>query len=207
MPGIVVFFARPADIDGRRPKSRAGRGMSRRLCVRLPELAAQAAELSALHLKDEANRFGLGQLEGARAGAYAVADLLLAELARRGIRPTAATTAEPNCAPLSDWRHHGCLRDGRPSWAQRRSGCPRFGARCCIFVRATVSRGPGRGDPAQYGAEIRRVPGTYDDAVRSAAAEAARPGLVHRLRHVLAGLYRDAAADDAGLSADGRRGA
>jgi diaminopropionate ammonia-lyase len=44
-----------------------------------------------------------------------------------------------------------------------------------IFVHETVSQG--RVDAiARYGAEVRRVPGTYDDAVREAARQAAAHG-------------------------------
>ena len=46
-------------------------------------------------------------------------------------------------------------------------GAERFGARCVIFVHETVSQGR-RDAIAKYGAEIRVVPGTYDDAVRAA---------------------------------------
>ena len=57
----------------------------------LPAIAA-AAGLGALRLKDEAGRFGLGSFK-ALGGAYAVAELLADELARRGVAP-AATSAE-----------------------------------------------------------------------------------------------------------------
>jgi len=57
----------------------------------LPEIAA-AAGLGVLRLKDEAGRFGLGSFK-ALGGAYAVAELLAGELARRGVAP-AATSAE-----------------------------------------------------------------------------------------------------------------
>jgi diaminopropionate ammonia-lyase len=54
-------------------------------------------------------------------------------------------------------------------------GAQRFGCRCVIFVHATVSQG--RIDAiARYGAEIRVVPGNYDDAVREAASVAAAEG-------------------------------
>jgi diaminopropionate ammonia-lyase len=46
-------------------------------------------------------------------------------------------------------------------------GAQRFGARCVIFVHETVSQGR-RDAIARYGAEIRVVPVTYDDAVRAA---------------------------------------
>lgn len=50
-----------------------------------------------------------------------------------------------------------------------------FGCRCVIYVHETVSEGRCRAIAA-FGAEVRRVPGTYDDAVRRAAADAAAHG-------------------------------
>src|SRR3954464_5419673 len=55
----------------------------------LPELAAEAG-LGALYLKDESERFGLGSFK-ALGGAYAVGDVLLTELARRGIARSGTT--------------------------------------------------------------------------------------------------------------------
>jgi diaminopropionate ammonia-lyase len=86
-------------------------------------------------------------------------------------------------------------------------GAQRFHCRCVIFVHATVSQS--RVDAiAHYGAEVRRVPGTYDDAVREAArqAEAAGwfiisdtswPGYTEVPRSVMQGyrLMADEAAD------------
>jgi diaminopropionate ammonia-lyase len=54
-------------------------------------------------------------------------------------------------------------------------GAKRFGARCVIFVHETVSQGR-RDAIAAHGAEIRVVPGTYDDAVRAAQHTAEREG-------------------------------
>jgi len=140
----------------------------------LPELAA-AAGIGALHYKDEGGRFGLGSFK-ALGGAYAVGRLLVAELARRGVA---------NAARMSDLEKglHAdaareitvtCATDGNHgrsvAWGARR-----FGARCVIFVHEGVSQGR-RDSIAAFGAEIRVVPGTYDDAVREAAATAERDG-------------------------------
>ena len=54
-------------------------------------------------------------------------------------------------------------------------GAQRFGVGCCIFVHATVSAGRVAAIAA-YGAEVRRVAGTYDDAVGEAAVVARREG-------------------------------
>ncbi|HET8995927.1 MAG TPA: pyridoxal-phosphate dependent enzyme, partial [Acetobacteraceae bacterium] len=140
----------------------------------LPRLAAGAG-LAGLRLKDESGRFGLGSFK-ALGGAYAVAMLLLNELARTGVA-AAASTAE-----LTAGTHRAatqgmtvtCATDGNHGRAVA-WGAQRFGARCVIFVHATVSQN--RVDAiARYGAEVRRVPGTYDDAVREAARQAEANG-------------------------------
>jgi diaminopropionate ammonia-lyase len=50
-------------------------------------------------------------------------------------------------------------------------GAQTFGCRCVIYVHGTVSEGRCRAIAA-YGAEVRRVEGTFDDAVRRAVADA-----------------------------------
>ncbi len=135
----------------------------------LPALARQA-KLATLRLKDEATRFGLGSFK-ALGGAYAVAMLLLNHLARTGVAP-AATTGELAAGAYraaTEAVTVTCATDGNHGRAVA-WGAQRFHARCVIFVHATVSQA--RADAiASYGAEIRRVPGTYDDAVREAARQ------------------------------------
>jgi diaminopropionate ammonia-lyase len=102
-----------------------------------------------IFLKDEASRFGLGSFK-ALGGAYAVA-----------------------CAP-PDAKVVTCATDGNHGRAVA-WGAQRFNRRCIIFVHETVSQG--RIDAiVRYGAEVRRVPGTYDDAVREAARQAEAHG-------------------------------
>ena len=118
----------------------------------LPAIA-QRAGVTAVRLKDEAERFGLGSFK-ALGGAYAVARLL------RGRAPRAVTVT---CA--TDGNHGRAV-----AW-----GAQRFGCRCVIFIHQAVS--PGRAEAiARYGAEVQRVAGTYDDAVREAARVAAAEG-------------------------------
>jgi diaminopropionate ammonia-lyase len=147
----------------------------------LPEIARDAG-VAVLRLKDEAGRFGLGSFK-ALGGAYAIA-------AR--YRDSGATVC---CA--TDGNHGRAV-----AW-----GAQRFGCRCVIFVHETVSQG--RVDAiAAYGAEVRRVPGTYDDAVRAASRAAEEhgwfvvsdtswPGYVDVPRDVMQGyrLMADEAAD------------
>jgi diaminopropionate ammonia-lyase len=128
-----------------------------------------------VRLKDEAGRFGLGSFK-ALGGAYAVANVLLAALARAG------TTA--GSADLAGGRHAEVTRaitvtsatDGNHgravAWAASRLHC-----RCVIYLHATVSAGR-EAAIAALGAEIRRVPGTYDDAVRACARDAEAAGWI-----------------------------
>jgi diaminopropionate ammonia-lyase len=128
-----------------------------------------------IRLKDESSRFGLGSFK-ALGGAYAVLVLLTGELARRDIAAAAGS------ADLSTGRYAEATRaititsatDGNHgravAWAAARFHC-----RCVIYLHATVSTGR-EAAIAAFGAEIRRVPGTYDDAVRACAADAEREG-------------------------------
>jgi diaminopropionate ammonia-lyase len=136
---------------------------------------AAAAHLGAVRIKDEGGRFGLGSFK-ALGGAYAVAQLLAGELARRGVaaHATSADLASGRFAAATGEITVTCATDGNHgrsvAW-----GAQRFGCRCVIFVHETVSQG--RVDAiAAYGAEVRRVPGTYDDAVRACAEVAAANG-------------------------------
>lgn len=120
----------------------------------LPSVAADAV-VAAVRLKDEAGRFGLGSFKPLGA-AYAVAKLL----ASRGGAPTTIACA-------TDGNHGRAV-----AWAARR-----FGAECVVLVHAAVSEA--RADAiARFGAEVRRVPGTYDDAVREVARLAAEQGWI-----------------------------
>jgi len=121
----------------------------------LPDWAAEA-DVAAIRMKDEASRFGLGSFKSL-GGAYAVANLV------RDARAKAAGPITVTCA--TDGNHGRSV-----AW-----GACRFGCRCVIFVHETVSQW--RVDAiAAYGAEIRRVRGTYDDAVRACAAQAEAAG-------------------------------
>ena len=140
----------------------------------LPRIAHDAG-IAAINLKDESGRFGLGSFK-ALGGAYAVAGVLSAELARRGAALSATTSDLFAGRYAADTQSItvACATDGNHgrsvAW-----GAQRFGAACAIFVHQSVSQG--RIDAiARYGAAIHVVPGTYDDAVRAAADEAARHG-------------------------------
>ncbi len=128
-----------------------------------------------VRLKDEAGRFGLGSFK-ALGGAYAAASLLAGELARRGIAASAdstglasgrfaETTRSLTLTAATDGNHGRAV-----AWAASRFYC-----RCVIYVHAAVSSGRAEAIAA-YGTEIRRIPGTYDDAVRACAHDAAAEG-------------------------------
>ncbi len=171
-PGMVVLPDR--GFRRARDEIRSWPGYARTALHDLPGIAAQAG-VAAVRLKDESTRFGLGSFK-ALGGAYAAAQALIAELARRGVAPN-ATSADLVAGTYLDTTRDitvTCATDGNHgrsvAW-----GAQRFGCRCVIYVHATVSQG--RVDAiARYGAEVRRVPGTYDDAVRQAARDAEANG-------------------------------
>jgi len=137
--------------------------------------AARVADVASVSIKDEGERFGLGSFK-ALGGAYAVAQVLGDELARRG-QANVVVLADMEAGRYADVTRTitmTCATDGNHgrsvAW-----GAQRFHCRCVIFVHETVSQG--RIDAiARYGAEVRRVPGTYDDAVRAAAQAATEHG-------------------------------
>ena len=141
--------------------------------VDLPAVAASLG-LGVVRAKDEAGRFGLGSFK-ALGGAYAVFGAVADALSKRGLVGVSATA-------LAGGLHRAevagltvtCATDGNHgrsvAW-----GAQRFGCRCVIFVHPGVST-VRRDAMAAFGADVREVPGTYDDSVREAAATAARDG-------------------------------
>lgn len=123
--------------------------------VALPGTAAQLG-IAKLWYKDERGRFGLKSFK-ALGGAYAVRRVLERN---PGVPPQDITVT---CA--TDGNHGRSV-----AW-----GAQLFGCKCTIFIHETVSEGRGAAI-ARYGADVVRVKGNYDDAVRHAAASAARNG-------------------------------
>ncbi|WP_246522371.1 diaminopropionate ammonia-lyase [Neoroseomonas terrae] len=167
-PGVVVL----PDSGFRRAQEEIASwpGHAQTPLVELPDVAV-AARVGAVAYKHEATRFGLGSFK-ALGGAYAVMRLLQAELAKRGVA-NAATAAELMEGKYKDATKAitvCCATDGNHgrsvAW-----GAKLFGAACVIFVHEHVSQGR-RDAIAKYGAEIRVVPGNYDDAVREAQKQA-----------------------------------
>ncbi|GAB4519830.1 MAG: diaminopropionate ammonia-lyase [Roseibium sp.] len=140
--------------------------------VSLDDIAADFS-VAALHYKDESGRFGLGSFK-ALGGAYAVARLLRQELSRKLGRDVTMQEVTDRVHPEAGEITVCCATDGNHgrsvAW-----GAERFGARCVIFIHATVSEGR-RAAIARYGAEVRRVQGNYDDSVREAQRLATSEG-------------------------------
>jgi diaminopropionate ammonia-lyase len=141
--------------------------------VPLPALAA-ASGIAALHVKDEGQRFGLKSFK-ALGGAYAVALLVLEEAGKRLGRVLAPSDlARPEVRAVAEGMTVACATDGNHgrsvAWGARNAGC-----RAMIFIHAGVSQSRAE-QMAAYGAEIRRISGTYDDSVRIAAETAVGEG-------------------------------
>ena len=139
----------------------------------LPALA-QAMGVASVHYKDEGSRFGLGSFK-ALGGAYAVARLLCRELgAKLGRTLTTQDLLTPELRALCGGITVTCATDGNHgrsvAW-----GAQLFGCQCVIYIHATVSEGR-KEAIAQYGAQVVRTAGNYDDAVRQADLDAKQYG-------------------------------
>lgn len=135
---------------------------------------AAAAGISSILYKDEGARFGLGSFK-ALGGAYAVASYLQgAVAARTSVRPSTSDLAAGKLRDVTSSITITCATDGNHgrsvAW-----GAQNFGCHCVIYVHGAVSQGR-RDAIAAYGADVRVVAGTYDDAVRQAAKDAAANG-------------------------------
>jgi diaminopropionate ammonia-lyase len=135
---------------------------------------AAATGVASLHVKDEGRRFGLRSFK-ALGGAYAVALLVLEEAGKKlGRRLVSADLAKPEVRAVAADMTVACATDGNHgrsvAWGARNAGC-----RAVIFIHAGVSQS--RADQmAAFGAEIRRITGSYDDSVRICAEMAAGEG-------------------------------
>ena len=142
----------------------------------LVELPGHARRCRVAHLfyKDEGLRFGLGSFKPL-GGAYAVFRVIAGEAERTGAgritskdllsgkhRNFAATITV--CA-ATDGNHGRSV-----AWGARMFGCS-----CVIFINEAATQGRQRAIGA-YGAQVRRVAGTFDDAVRAASRTADERG-------------------------------
>jgi diaminopropionate ammonia-lyase len=138
--------------------------------IALPGLA-RAAGIMRLYYKDEAHRFGLKSFKPL-GGAFAVARMLMREL------PANTKQGKVTIDDLLNGRFgkeaSGFTVTAATDGNHGRSvawGARMFGCRCVIFINEAVSKGREKAI-ASYGAEVRRNPGSYDDAVRKAQSTA-----------------------------------
>ncbi|UXI04702.1 diaminopropionate ammonia-lyase [Photobacterium sp. TY1-4] len=131
---------------------------------------SQAAGIDRLWYKDESQRFGLKSFK-ALGGAYAVARQLQAVLkARYGKQPTITELLKGQWQSEAAEVVVSCATDGNHgrsvAW-----GAQLFGCGCVIYIHRDVSEGRKRA-MEQYGAEVIRISGNYDESVRLADEEA-----------------------------------
>lgn len=137
---------------------------------------ARSLGLAALHYKDEGQRLPLKSFK-MLGGGYAVAQALAAHVeAKTGRRPSAGELAGGRFSDLTAGLTVTCATDGNHGRAVA-WGARSFHCRAVIFIHAAVSEGRAAAI-AGFGAEVRRVPGVYDDAVRAAAETEALGWLV-----------------------------
>lgn len=139
----------------------------------LPGLAAELG-LAALYVKDEGQRLGLGSFK-ALGGAYAVIRLVLeAAQAKLGRTLSDADFAKPEVRAVASGMTFACATDGNHGRSVAQ-GAQLVGAKAVIFVHGGVSE-ERIAAIARFGAEMKRVTGTYDDSVVEAARVAAAEG-------------------------------
>ncbi len=141
--------------------------------IGLPGLARWLG-LARLDYKDEGARFELKSFK-ALGGAYAVQRLVMQAVTQAsGQTPVLPAMLAGQWAHIAAGLTVTCATDGNHgrsvAWGARLFGC-----RCVIFVHETVSEGRANAIAA-YGAQVVRVPGNYDDAVRHAAEQAQANG-------------------------------
>ena len=135
--------------------------------------AAARAGVASILYKDESTRFGLGSFK-ALGGAYAVMQVLAAELSRKlgGGKLGFADLTSEAVLPLASAITVACATDGNHgrsvAWGARLFGC-----NAVIYLHSGVSGGREQA-LVDLGARVVRIDGNYDDSVRAAAADAAR---------------------------------
>lgn len=141
---------------------------------RLPGLAGVLG-LGELFYKDESTRFALKSFK-ALGGAYAVFRLIQQAIAsaRDGHLATPCEVIDGKYEEIVSKLTVTCATDGNHgrsvAW-----GAQTFGCNCVIYVHATVSQGRAVAIAA-FGADVVRVAGNYDEAVRHAAEQADKHG-------------------------------
>lgn len=140
---------------------------------RLPGLAAELG-VGELAVKDEGQRLGLGSFK-ALGGAYAVMRLVLEEASERlGHAVDVAELHSPAVKAVAGGMTFACATDGNHGRSVAQ-GAELVGAKAVIFVHGGVSD-ERVAAIARFGAEMRRVAGTYDDSVLEASRVAKEQG-------------------------------
>lgn len=139
----------------------------------LPGLSSEVG-IGQLFIKDESTRLGLGSFK-ALGGAHAVLQVFLEEAARKLDR-TVAPEEIINAELQSFARQFtvACATDGNHGRSVA-AGARFIGCHAVIFIHSGVSADRAAAIE-RFGAEIRRVPGVYDDAVAAANRESAANG-------------------------------
>lgn len=135
---------------------------------------ARSLGIGQLHVKDEGHRLGLKSFK-ALGGAYAVMRLVLEKASQvlgRTVEP--AELQSEAVRDIAGAMVFACATDGNHGRSVA-AGARLAGARSVIFMHERVSEERAAAIAA-FGAEIRRVPGTYDDTVVEAARQASLHG-------------------------------
>ena len=144
----------------------------------LYELTALAAEIGVERIwyKDESQRFGLKSFK-ALGGAYAVARQLRQHIAAQtGATASLDDLLQGKYRDLTAQVVVSCATDGNHgrsvAW-----GCQMFGCRCVIYIHRDVSSGRQQA-MEQFGAEVIRIDGNYDESVKRADRDAQEKGRI-----------------------------
>lgn len=134
----------------------------------LQSLSGLAGKLgvASIHMKDEGFRLDLGSFK-ALGGSYAVIRLVLEEASRQFGKPVDIGELDTAAVRrIAEGMTVGCATDGNHGKSVA-AGAQLVGAKAAIFVHSGVSD-ERVAAIAQYGAEMIRIEGTYDDSVAAA---------------------------------------
>lgn len=132
----------------------------------LPSLAKRLG-IHTLHIKDESTRLGLGSFK-ALGGAFAVLNLVIETAQRELGRPIDFSDLDArDVRAVAAKMTVGCATDGNHGRSVA-AGAQMVGAKAAIFVHEGVSE-QRVAAIANFGAQMIRVPGNYDDAVAEAS--------------------------------------
>lgn len=128
----------------------------------LSNLARQLG-LSSVHVKDEGHRLGMGSFK-ALGGSYAVIRLVLEAAQKQlGRDVDVSELRSPAVRRIAEGMTVGCATDGNHGRSVA-AGAQLVGSTSVIFVHSGVSD-ERVAAIARFGAQVRRVEGTYDDSV------------------------------------------